>query len=68
MKLTNQQTNYPLTHWLILAVLLLVLIAAELFALHTVYTSKFPGGNDFFVRWLGGRISSSTALTPTIAP
>ncbi len=59
MKLTNQSTNqlstYPLTHWLILAVLLLALIAAESFALHTVYTSKFPGANDFFVRWIGGR-------------
>lgn len=59
MKSTHQSTNrlstYPLTHWLILAGLLLVLIAAESFALHTVYTSKFPGANDFFVRWIGGR-------------
>jgi hypothetical protein len=51
----NRPSNYPLTHWLILAGLLLVLIAAESFALHTVFTRKFPGGNDFFVRWLGGR-------------
>ena len=47
--------NLPLSHALILAALLIVLIAAESFALHAVFTSKFPGGNDFFVRWLGGR-------------
>ena len=51
----RQLTNQPLPRWLILTVLLLCLIVAESFALHTVFTSKFPGGNDFFVRWLGGR-------------
>jgi hypothetical protein len=35
--------------------LFLVLVAFESFALYTVFTSKFPGANDFFVRWLGGR-------------
>ena len=44
-----------MTHWLILAVLVVVLIAAESFALYTVFTSRYPGANDFFVRWLGGR-------------
>ena len=48
-------TNHPTTQWLILAVLLLVIVTAESFALYTVFTSRFPGGNDFFVRWLGGR-------------
>jgi hypothetical protein len=65
--MTNNPTDHP-THpliirppsqsaiqWLILALLLILLIAAESFALYTVFTSKFPGGNDFFVRWLGGR-------------
>jgi len=41
--------------WLALAVLLLVLVAAESVALRAVFTSKYPGANDFFVRWLGGR-------------
>ncbi len=41
--------------WLVLGLLLLVLIAAESVALHSVFTSKYPGANDFFVRWLGGR-------------
>ena len=47
--------NHPTTQWLILAALLLVIVTAESFALYTVFTSRFPGGNDFFVRWLGGR-------------
>jgi hypothetical protein len=51
---TVQLSSYPTSLWLILAVLLILLIAAESFALYTVFTSKFPGGNDFFVRWLGG--------------
>ena len=41
--------------WLILAVLLAALIAGQSVALHNVFTSRFPSGNDFFVRWLGGR-------------
>jgi hypothetical protein len=47
--------NQPLILWLILVVLLLLLIVVESVALYTVFTSKFLGGNDFFVRWLGGR-------------
>ncbi|MBN1221446.1 MAG: DUF2029 domain-containing protein [Anaerolineae bacterium] len=43
------------SQWFVLIVLLCGLILAESFALYTVFTSKFPGGNDFFVRWLGGR-------------
>ena len=51
LRLSNQPTRL----WLILAILLIFLVAAESFAVYTVFTSKFPGGNDFFVRWLGGR-------------
>jgi hypothetical protein len=59
---TTQPPNHPaipspnrLTQWLVLALLLALVIVLESFALYTVFTSKFPGGNDFFVRWLGGR-------------
>lgn len=48
-------TNRPLVLWMILAALFLLLVAVESYALYTVFTSKFPGANDFFVRWLGGR-------------
>ena len=30
-------------------------VVAESFVVYVVFTSRFPGGNDFFVRWLGGR-------------
>lgn len=43
------------SQWVILASLLLLLIAAQSFALYHIFTSKFSGGNDFFVYWLGGR-------------
>jgi hypothetical protein len=54
-QLIIQPPNQSAVQWLILALLLVLLIAAESFALYTVFTSNFPGGNDFFVRWLGGR-------------
>ena len=41
--------------WLILIFLFLLVVGFESFAVHTVFTSKYPGANDFFVRWLGGR-------------
>jgi hypothetical protein len=39
----------------VVVILFVLLFAAESFTLYTVFTSKFSGGNDFFVRWLGGR-------------
>ncbi len=50
--------------WFILAVLLVIIIAAESFALYTVFTSKYPSGNDFFVRWLGGRAYLVEGINP----
>ncbi len=41
--------------WLILGLIVLLLIAGQSVAVYHVFTSKFPGGNDFYVRWLGGR-------------
>jgi hypothetical protein len=57
MKMSNSHPNRlpGRTIWLLLAVLLAALIAVESVALHNVFTSRFPSGNDFFVRWLGGR-------------
>ncbi|RME73913.1 MAG: DUF2029 domain-containing protein, partial [Chloroflexi bacterium] len=49
------KTRLSLREWLVLAGLVLVLVAGESVALHNVFTSRFPGANDFFVRWLGGR-------------
>ena len=54
-KSLRQSKRQPLLVWVILGSLVVILIAAESLALHTVFTSKFAGANDFFVRWLGGR-------------
>jgi hypothetical protein len=51
----DHQARQPIVQWTLLIVLFVLLVAAESFALYTVFTTKFPGGNDFFVRWLGGR-------------
>ncbi len=56
--------------WLALAGLLVILMAAESYALYTVFTSKFPGGNDFFVYWLGGReylLHGANPFSPAVA-
>jgi hypothetical protein len=56
--MTNQPpTQLPnrLTKWLVLAVLLALVMALESFALYTAFTTRYPGANDFYVRWLGGR-------------
>lgn len=55
---------------LLLAVLLIIVIAAESVALYTVFTSKFSGGNDFFVYWLGGReylLHGTNPFDPAVA-
>ncbi len=48
----------------LLAVLLLVIIAAESVALYATFTTKHPGANDFFVRWLGGRALLLEGINP----
>ena len=53
--LSRRANTHQNLQWLILAGLGLILIALQSFALYTVFTSKYPGANDFFVRWLGGR-------------
>ena len=47
-----------------LILLLLVIIAAESVALYTTFTTKYPGANDFFVRWLGGRAYLLEGINP----
>ncbi len=40
---------------LALALMLLVFIAFNAWALYTFVTSKYPGANDFYQRWRGAR-------------
>lgn len=40
--------------WLIIVVLFLALIAGQSWATYHLFTSRFPGGNDFYSRWANG--------------
>lgn len=39
-----------------LGLLLLLLFAADSYAMYVVFSSRFPGAADFFPRWFGGRV------------
>ena len=41
--------------WLGVALVLILVFILESVALRTAFTSRFPGGNDFYSRWAGGR-------------
>jgi hypothetical protein len=41
---------------LVLGLLLLLLFAADAYAMYVVFSSRFPGAADFFPRWFGGRV------------
>jgi len=40
--------------WLLAALLFLVLVAGQSWATYRLFTSRFPGGNDFYSRWANG--------------
>ena len=41
--------------WFVIALLIGVLFACESVAVHALFTTRFPGGNDFYSRWAGAR-------------
>jgi hypothetical protein len=40
--------------WLLGCVLVLALVAGQSWATYAFFTSRFPGGNDFYARWANG--------------
>jgi len=40
--------------WLLVALLFLALVAGQSWATYRLFTSRFPGGNDFYARWANG--------------
>ncbi len=48
----------------ILIVLLSLLWVADVIATHAVFTSRFPGANDFYSRWAGARAWWMQGLSP----
>ncbi|MCL4301577.1 MAG: DUF2029 domain-containing protein [Anaerolineae bacterium] len=52
-----QSSSKPnLKQGLVLGLLLLLLFAADSYAMYVVFSSRFPGAADFFPRWYGGRV------------
>jgi hypothetical protein len=40
--------------WLLFALLVLILVAGQSWFTYRIFTSHFPGGNDFYARWSNG--------------
>lgn len=40
--------------WLAIGALVLILLIGQSWAIYTFFTSRFPGGNDFWARWHNG--------------
>jgi hypothetical protein len=40
--------------WLLFALLVLILAAGQSWFTYRIFTSRFPGGNDFYARWSNG--------------
>jgi hypothetical protein len=52
---TKPQPFITQKQWLIIALLFLFIFAVESAAIQHNFTSKFPGGNDFYSRWAGAK-------------
>jgi hypothetical protein len=60
--MTSLRRHLPL---LLTGVLLsLILFALHVFAVYTIFTSKYPGANDFYSRWGGARAFWVNGLNP----
>jgi hypothetical protein len=48
----------------LIGILLVIIILLDAYATYVVFTSKFPGANDFYSRWAGGRAFLLDGLNP----
>jgi hypothetical protein len=48
----------------LIGILLIIIILLDAYATYVVFTSKFPGANDFYSRWAGGRAFLLDGLNP----
>jgi hypothetical protein len=61
---SNRKANpHPLMMALV-GVLIVAVILLDAYATYIVFTSKFPGANDFYSRWAGGRAFLIDGLNP----
>ncbi|HSJ53238.1 MAG TPA: hypothetical protein VLC52_05775, partial [Anaerolineae bacterium] len=45
-------------------VVLALLLAVDVYATYTAFTSRFPGANDFYSRWKGAEVYWREGLNP----
>lgn len=50
--------------WLLIACLFLALVAGQSWATYYLFTSRFPGGNNFYSRWANGCVLIWTGENP----
>ena len=48
----------------LVSILIVAVILVDAYATYVVFTSKFPGANDFYSRWAGGRAFLIDGLNP----
>ena len=60
--MTYLRRNLPLL--LVSLLLLAVLFALDVFATYTIFTSKYPGANDFYSRWGGAQVFWRQGINP----
>ncbi len=51
----SRQADGRLRTWSFFGVVLLILFVFESMAVHTLFTTRFPGTSDFYSRWAGAR-------------
>jgi hypothetical protein len=61
---SNTEATSRLLPMILVSVLIVVVILLDAYATYVVFTSKFPGANDFYSRWAGGRAFLIDGLNP----
>jgi len=61
---SNSKTTSRLLIMALVSILVVAVILLDAYATYVVFTSKFPGANDFYSRWAGGRAFLIDGLNP----
>ena len=61
---SNRKTTPRPLRVALVSVLMVAVILLDAYATYIVFTSKFPGANDFYSRWAGGRAFLVDGLNP----
>jgi hypothetical protein len=61
---SNPKATSRLVVMTLVSILVVAVILLDAYATYVVFTSKFPGANDFYSRWAGGRVFLVDGLNP----